>query len=113
MANLKDYKTYTISRNIESPVMFLGLPLKLSMTYLSVFVVFVMTAMVMTSNDVSIVITLIICLGGGGVCLAGIKLFYKKYGIDGFQQQQRDTSLPSSFHSDKSVNEILRERIKK
>lgn len=113
MANLKNYKTYTISRNIQSPIMFFGLPLKLSITYLSIFVAFAMITMLMIANDASILITLIICLGGGGISLGGIKLFYKKYGIDGFQQQQRDASLPTSFHGDKSVNEILRELTQK
>ena len=112
MGNLKGYNTYTISRNVESPIMFRGLPLKLSITYLSVFVVFVLLAMIMISSNVGIIIILIICVGGGGICLGGIKLFYKKYGINGFQQQRRDASLPTSFECDKSINEILRERVK-
>lgn len=112
MANLKNYKTYTISRNMQSPIMFWGLPLALSLAYLGAFVFFAILAMVLVSNETSIIITLVVCLGGASVCMGGIKLFYKKFGVDGFQKQQRDVSLPSAYVCDKSVNQILRERLK-
>lgn len=112
MGNIRKYKTYTISRFVSKPVMFWGLPLKLSFVYLSFFVFFVMLAMIMTSFDVPVLIVGIVAGGLGVICTTGVHAFYKKYGLKGFQQQRRNAKLSEKIEANMSVNEILRKKIK-
>lgn len=111
MKSLRNYESFPISRKISSPIMFMGLPLLLSIAYLTGIVIPIIISMILTSMDISPFIS--ISIAGGLITLfcGGIKTFYKKYGINGFQQQQRDKMLPSQFEADKSVNEILRSKI--
>jgi|GEM_PF-1684983 len=108
MKTLRNYSTYTILKNINNPVMFLGFPLKLAMIYMSVVIVSCLCAMILTNTGVNIWINISIPMGFALVGISFIKRFYKKYGVDGFYFEQRDRQLPKSIEGDKSCIDIMK-----
>lgn len=110
MKNLRNYQNFTIARKVNSPIIFLGFPLKLAMIYLGTLAITAMIAMFLSTTDVSItvkfVIPAVLLFGGVG----GIRWFYTKYGIKGFHLQQRDKQISNTIVADKSILKLLRRK---
>ena len=109
---IRGYKTFPISKNTLAPVIFLGLPLKLSFIYMSSFVVSVMLALILGSFGVSkLYLRVIIAIVFGAITMGGITLFYKKFGIKGFHFYRRNKNINNEIVADKSIIVILKSKI--
>lgn len=114
--NLRNYDgTYKILRNVANPIMFInGFPLNLALIYcIGGFFIPIILILVLKVIGVPIITTLAIALCICAIIVVGVKIFYKKYGINGFQLQKRDMSLPTQIEGDMSLQSILKEKILK
>lgn len=114
MSYLRGYKEeYRILRNVNNPVIIAGLPLKLALIYLVTIVISVLIAMVLSSMDVNLIVNIGLPSVIASTGIFGIKWFYAKYGLNGFYQTQRDASITSNIEADKTIEDIIKNRIKK
>ena len=114
--NLRNYdETYKILRNVANPVMFInGFPLNLALIYCvgGIFIPIILILILKVIGlSIYAVIAIAICISG--TTIVGVKIFYKRYGINGFQLQNRDRQLPEKIEGDMSLQSILKEKIKK
>ena len=109
---LREFKEeYKLLRNVNNPIIIVGLPLKLAFFYLGAIIGAVLIMLVLTSMKLPFYFSLGIPGGFVFIAVFVIKIFYKKYGINGFYQQRRDKSLASEIEADMSVEQILRNKI--
>ena len=114
--NLRNYnETYKILRNVANPIMFInGFPLNLALIYcVGGFFLPMILILLLKVIGVPIISTLVIALCIAATTIVGVKIFYKKYGINGFQLQKRDISLPTEIEGDMSLQSILKEKLSK
>lgn len=110
--NIRRYdETYKILRNVSNPVMIYGLPLNLALIYCSGIFLPIILALLLKVVGIGAIITIAISILVGLFILIGVKTFYKKYGINGFQLQNRDMSLPNQIDGDMSLQSALREKL--
>lgn len=108
--NLKGYTNYTILKNVSNPVMFMGLPLKLSMFYLGAIVISVIIAMILGNIGIGLLPNLLIPGAIAFISITAIRNFYKKYGLHGYYLSKRDRSISNEIVADKSILTILQEQ---
>lgn len=112
MNTIRGYKTFPICKNTLAPIIFLGLPLKLSIIYISSFVVSIMLAFILGSFGVSNpYLRVIIAFVFGVISMGGITLFYKNFGIKGFHFYRRNKNIDNEIIADKSIIRILKSKI--
>jgi hypothetical protein len=110
--NIRRYdETYKILRNVSNPVMIYGLPLNLALIYCSGIFLPIILALLLKVVGIGIIMVITIPVLVGLFILIGVKTFYKKYGINGFQLQNRDMSLPNQIDGDMSLQSALREKL--
>lgn len=109
--NLRGYKTFMVLKNVSNPVMFLGLPIKLALFFIGIVMVSCFMAMIMKTMDVSLIINIIVPAVFAFVGIVGVRTFYKKYGIKGFSMSQRNKNLPEQIRADKTIQQILKDKI--
>ncbi len=112
--NIRKYdRQYKILRNVSNPVMIIGLPLNLALIYGIGMFIPIILLLILKNLNVGIIFNIAFpAIVGVGVVL-GVRIFYKKYGINGFALQKRDQSFSSEIIGDLSVQKILKEKIKK
>ncbi|CEN52735.1 DUF4133 domain-containing protein [Capnocytophaga canis] len=105
---LRDFKEeYKILRNINNPVIIIGLPLKLAFIYLGVILGAVVLVFVLSNFDIPAYVVLGVPAGLVFLAIMIIRKFYSIYGLHGFYQQNRDNHLPSKIEADMSIEQIL------
>lgn len=110
--NIRKYNgEYKILRNVSNPVMILGLPLPLALVYGAGLFFPVILSLLLKIFKIPLLINILIPVILGFVIILGVRLFYQKYGINGFFLQRRDNSLFSEINGDMSVQEVLKEKI--
>ena len=110
--NIRRYNTvYKLPRNVSNPVMIIGLPLSLAAIYGAGMFIPIILLMVLKALKVSLVINIVLPAIVGIATVLGVRVFYKKYGINGFALQKRDSSLASEIVGDASVQTILKDKI--
>ena len=110
--NIRKYNgEYKILRNVSNPVMILGFPLPLALIYGAGLFIPVLLAMLLKVFNVNLIVIVALPASIGLVIIVGVRLFYKKYGINGFFLQKRDMHLFSEIKGDMSVQEVLKEKI--
>lgn len=110
--NLKGYKEFPICRYVSSPVMFYGLPLHLAMIFCACFAVSMITALIMISKEMNFILIIVIAGGFGFTSCSGVYWFYRKYGLKGFKQSQRDKTLPNKYECNTTIQSLLKSKIK-
>lgn len=110
--NIRRYNSvYKLFRNVSNPVMIIGLPLSLAAVYGAGMFVPIILLMILKTLKVSLVVNVAIPAIIGIITVLGVRAFYKKYGINGFALQKRDSSLASEITGDASVQTILKNKI--
>lgn len=110
--NIRKYNgEYKLLRNVSNPVMILGFPLPLALIYGVGLFLPVLLAMLLKVFNVNIMVIIALPTSIGLIIIVGVRLFYKKYGINGFFLQKRDRTLFSEIQGDRSVQEVLKEKI--
>jgi hypothetical protein len=110
--NIRKYnETYKILRNVSNPVMIYGLPLNLALIYCSGIFVPILLLLLLRIIGVNIIAIIVIAVSVAVTIITGVKVFYRKYGINGFQLQNRDISLPSKIDGDMSLQSVLKEKL--
>lgn len=108
---LRGKETFKICRNVSDPVMFKGLPLKLIYIAGAIIGIFVGVAFLLFSVEgVNPFLAFGVPLVGISSCIWYVRWFYRKYGIYGYELQQRDKSLVDTIKADKSLIKILKEK---
>lgn len=111
MKTIRNYTTFSVCKNPLAPIIFLGLPLKLSFIFITSFVTSVMLALILGSLGVSSLwVRAIISLSFAGVTMGGVTIFYKKFGIKGFHLYQKDKMTENEIIADKSIIRILKSK---
>jgi predicted membrane protein len=108
--NLRGYKTFMVLKNVSNPVMFLGLPMKLALFFLSIIMISCFMAMIMKAIEVSLLVNIAFPSIFAFIGITGVRAFYKKYGIKGFSMSQRNKNTPDKIRADKTVQQILKEK---
>ena len=112
--NIRRYNSsYKIMRNVSNPVMIIGLPLSLALIYGAGMFIPIVLLLVLKSIGISWMLNIAIPVIVGFTIVLGVRIFYKKYGINGFALQKRDSSIPSEIEGDLSVQKILKEKLNK
>lgn len=110
---LRNHKEeYRILRNVSNPIIIAGLPLQLALIYLGTLVGAILLAMILSSFNVGLIVNIAV---PGGIAFGGvtiIKWFYSKYGLNGFYQTRKDNTMFSSIEGDRSIETILKEKIR-
>lgn len=110
--NIRKYNgEYKLLRNVSNPVIILGLPLTLALIYGAGLFFPVILAMVLKAFNASLLLNILLPIIIGLVTVIGVRMFYKKYGINGFFLQKRDASLHSEIKGDMSIQDILKGKI--
>jgi hypothetical protein len=110
--NLRNYdETYKILRNVSNSVMIYGFPLNLALIYCMGMFLPIIMALLLKVAGVGMIITVALPIVIGAFIIIGVKVFYRKYGINGFQLQNRDMSLPSKIDGDMSLQSVLKEKL--
>ncbi|MGV4459963.1 hypothetical protein ACQ1Q5_00340 [Ornithobacterium rhinotracheale] len=113
MIKLRGHKDVKILSNVSEEPKLLGFPLKLAFFHIgSIAGSFFLLMILRTFTDnmfVSIFFPAVLLIGG----TTSVHLFYKKWGINGFELSQRDKRLMDNIQSNDSVLEVLREKINK
>lgn len=113
MIKLRGHKDVKILSNVSEDPKLLGFPLKLAYFHVgSIAGSFVVLMLLKTFTEnllVSIFFPAVLLIGG----TRAVHLFYKKWGVNGFELSQRDKKLMANIQSDDSVLEVLREKINK
>lgn len=110
MKNLRGYSDFVVLRNVNDPVMFLGLPLLLAGIYLGVIVFSAILAMVMTNIGTPLIVNIAVPGVIAFVGIVGVKMFHKKYGLNGFYFQRKDGSQANEFECDLSVGQMIKQK---
>lgn len=105
---LRNITPYRVIKEVSAPIMFLGLPLKLSYIYLGSILGGVMVALILSIMNVGLLATILVAviIVSGGV--GGVTVFYKKYGLTGFYLKKRNSEFPQTISADKSILTILK-----
>lgn len=106
--NLRGWKVYTVLKNISNPVMFMGLPMKLALIFLSIIMISSFMAMILKTMEVSIIPNIVIPVVFAFVGISIVRGFYKKFGVKGFSMTQRNKNLPETIRADKTIQQILK-----
>lgn len=109
---LRSYKeTYRIFRNINNPVMYKGLPIKLAKISLAVIAVVIIVSMQLNNiKGISpwfVFGFAVLSITGS---IFGIRTFFKKYGLNGWELAQRDKAGIKEIRADKTIEQILRDK---
>lgn len=110
MKNLRGYSEFVVLRNVNDPVMFLGLPLLLAGIYLGVVVFAAILAMIMTNLGTPLIINIAVPGAVAFIGIVGVKMFYRKYGLNGFYFQRKDSVQSGEYECDLSVGQIIRQK---
>lgn len=112
--NIRGYNTtYKLLRNVSNPIMIIGLPLNLALIYGAGMFIPIVLLMVLKAMGAGMVFNIAIPAIVGITVVGGVRSFYKKYGVNGFALQKRDSEIPSEIEGDASVQQILKGKIKK
>jgi low affinity Fe/Cu permease len=112
MKNLRGYENRClILKGVNNPVMFMGLPLRLSMYYLGAILVAAMLGMILGNVDsIPLTVKIAVPASVGLTTIFIIKNFYKKYGVYGYYLESKNLQMPKDIFANKSINQILKEK---
>lgn len=109
---IRNYDNIKLLKNVSNPIMFLGYPLKLAYMYIGSIILGFMLALGLNGLGVHWAINLlvpffIIILG-----VAGVSLFYKKYGLNGYFLEQEDKHTPNFISGDMTFQQCIKRKKK-
>ncbi|ALU28429.1 hypothetical protein NWE55_16885 (plasmid) [Myroides albus] len=109
---LRNYDEYRLLRNVSDPLLFLGVPLKISIISLMCIVFSIGIGFFLHLIHIPGIIAIIVSVALLTLCTVGVRVFYKKYGVYGYELKRREKLLTNAIIADIPLAVLLKKRLK-